>query len=102
MAKFDKFIKLVNDRKVRTPAEYMDILTTLEDMRDAIKDGVDHYCNQELLNDPLQYWYTNARTHYEIKLDRLNNAITLLKGKIKNVSGGVDLSTQTTVVNNPV
>ncbi len=89
IAKFDRFIKKVNDKTVKTVEEYMDILTTLEEMRDAITEGVNHYSNQELLNDPLQYWYTNARTHYENKLDQLEEAIVVLKGKIKDVSGPV-------------
>jgi len=89
MAKFDKMIKKVNEAKVRTVEEYMDTLTALEEMRDAIKEGVDHYGNQELLNDPLQYWYTNARAHYENKFDQIENAILVLKGKIGGVQGTV-------------
>ncbi len=50
-------------------------LETLREMRLAYAEGVSHYAKRELLKDWWQEHYTNARTHYEKRLEAINAVI---------------------------
>ena len=56
-------------------------IETLKEMRLAFAEGVAQYAKKELLKDWWQPHYSNARKHWEKKLDAINGVIVRQEAK---------------------
>lgn len=81
MAKFDKLLNKALTQEYPTFKVYMDAMSDLTRLQEALKTAVDFYGNKELLNDWSQPWYSNAREHYERRYDRITAVVDKLKEK---------------------
>ncbi len=70
MSKFMQMVEKTDKLKLDEQS-----LETLREMRLAYAEGVGHYAKRELLKDWWQEHYTNARKHYEARLEAINAVI---------------------------
>ena len=61
------------------------IKTTIADfteIKTALEDAISHYSDKEILNDYSQPWYSNARAHYESKLESVDSILKHLNDQL--------------------
>ncbi len=60
----------------------------LEDVRNALVVAIEHYSDQEKINNHTQPWYSNAKDAYEEKLHKVDALILTLGGKYSSLQAG--------------
>lgn len=81
MAKYDRMVKKLLDSSNKDPETLKKGLDTLKKVRSALQDGMNHYADQEKLNNWHEPWYSNARDSYESKLQKLDVVLLALEAK---------------------
>ncbi len=84
MARFDK--KVARMLAYDTVLEIDKGLEYLSDVADALKSAVEHYEDQEKLNNWNEHWYRNAKNSYENKLEEVDGIIVQLEAKRASLS----------------
>lgn len=90
LGKFNRLVSKLANNKFVDPIEVLKAVSDLKNVETALTEQIANYSNFELLNNLAMPWYSNAREHYEAKLDQVTTLITQLEARyasIQAVSG---------------
>jgi hypothetical protein len=78
-------VEKYNSESFTSMKELSMAIENMNEIRNAIVEGITHYSDFEKLNDHRQPWYANARDSYEDKLHKVDTLIMRLEMKLKSI-----------------